>query len=179
MPPAFSQSAAFFACVTSPAKAGPVKASAKAKANVDTSIFMVLLLTVGGGVLGELRFNASCSIHNLLRSRRTFWISVALNPYRQSLVSWSARQRMSATMSHLFAAILLFLSPGCPHEEPTCITPTEHVEVNLTTPILPHVVAPPVNSDSLQAGDQRLVGAATGRHDWLNPNRGSDNCTHS
>jgi len=49
MPPAFSQSAAFFACVTSPAKAGPVKASAKAKANVDTSIFMVLLLTVGGG----------------------------------------------------------------------------------------------------------------------------------
>jgi hypothetical protein len=26
-----------------------VKASAKAKANVDTSIFMVLLLTVGGG----------------------------------------------------------------------------------------------------------------------------------
>jgi hypothetical protein len=57
---------------------------------------------------------------------------------------------MSATMSHLFAAILLFLSPGCPHEEPTCITPTEHVEVNLTTPILPHVVAPPVNSDSLR-----------------------------
>ena len=40
VPPAFSQSAAFFAVVTSPAKAGPVKASAKANANVDTSVFM-------------------------------------------------------------------------------------------------------------------------------------------
>jgi hypothetical protein len=34
-------------------------------------------------------------------------------------------------MSHLFAAVLLFSSPGCPHEEPTCLTPTEYVEVNL------------------------------------------------
>jgi hypothetical protein len=34
-------------------------------------------------------------------------------------------------MSYLFAAVLLFSSPGCPHEEPTCITPTEYVEVNL------------------------------------------------
>src|SRR4029079_419461 len=49
MTPAFSQSAAFFACVTSPSKAGPVKASANANANVDTNIFMVLLLTFGGG----------------------------------------------------------------------------------------------------------------------------------
>src|SRR6185437_7570198 len=107
MPPAFSQSAAFFACVTSPAKAGPVKASAKAKANVDTSIFMVLLLTVGGGVLGELRFNARVPSTTYCAHAATFWISVALNPYRHSLVSWSARQRGSATMSHLFAAILL------------------------------------------------------------------------
>ena len=53
-------------------------------------------------------------------------------------------------MSHLFAAILLFSSPGCPHEEPTCITPTEYVEVNLSTRILPYVVAPPVNSDCLR-----------------------------
>ena len=35
-------------------------------------------------------------------------------------------------MSHLFAAILLLSSPGCPHEEPSCITPTEYVEVNLS-----------------------------------------------
>ena len=53
-------------------------------------------------------------------------------------------------MSQLFAAILLFSSPGCPHEEPTCITPTEYVEVNLSTRILPYVVAPPVNSDCLR-----------------------------
>jgi hypothetical protein len=32
-------------------------------------------------------------------------------------------------MSHLFAAVLLFFSPGCPHEEPNCLTPTEYVEV--------------------------------------------------
>jgi hypothetical protein len=35
-------------------------------------------------------------------------------------------------MSHLFAAVLLFSSPGCPHKEPSCITPTEYVEVNLS-----------------------------------------------
>ena len=46
VPPAFSQSAAFFAIVTSPAKAGPVKASAKANANVEIRVFMALLLTV-------------------------------------------------------------------------------------------------------------------------------------
>ena len=40
MPPAFSQSAALVAFVTSPAKAGPVKASARAKANTETSVFM-------------------------------------------------------------------------------------------------------------------------------------------
>jgi hypothetical protein len=32
-------------------------------------------------------------------------------------------------MSQLFAAVLLFFSPGCPHEEPNCLTPTEYVEV--------------------------------------------------
>jgi hypothetical protein len=52
VPPAFSQSAAFFAIVTSPAKAGPVKASAKANANVEMSVFIALLLTV---VLGGSR----------------------------------------------------------------------------------------------------------------------------
>lgn len=36
-------------------------------------------------------------------------------------------------MSHLFAAILLFSSPGCPHEEPTCITPTEYVKVDFSS----------------------------------------------
>jgi predicted metal-binding protein len=36
-----------------------------------------------------------------------------------------------ATMSYLFAAVMLLSSPGCPHEEPTCLTPTEYVEVNL------------------------------------------------
>ena len=40
-------------------------------------------------------------------------------------------------MSQLFAAILLFSSPGCPHEEPTCVTPTEYVEVSLSTHMLP------------------------------------------
>ena len=41
------------------------------------------------------------------------------------------------TMSQLFAAILLFSSPGCPHEEATCVTPTEYVEVSLSTHMLP------------------------------------------
>jgi hypothetical protein len=35
-------------------------------------------------------------------------------------------------MSHLFAAILLFSSPDCPHEEPSSITQTEYVEVGMT-----------------------------------------------
>ena len=35
------------------------------------------------------------------------------------------------SMSHLFAAILLFSSPDCPHEEASCITATEYVEINL------------------------------------------------
>jgi hypothetical protein len=34
-------------------------------------------------------------------------------------------------MSQLFAAVLLLSSPGCPHEEPDCLTPTEYVEVDL------------------------------------------------
>lgn len=38
-------------------------------------------------------------------------------------------------MSYLFAAVLLFSSPGCPHEEPTCLTPTEYVEVNLRSDV--------------------------------------------
>src|SRR5262245_53977758 len=46
----------------------------------------------------------------------------------------SAKQRgaRSMSMSNLFAAILLFSSPGCPREEPYCITPTTYVEINLT-----------------------------------------------
>ena len=43
-------------------------------------------------------------------------------------------------MSHLFAAILLLSSPGCPHEEPTCITPTEYVEVDLSTGRIRHAL---------------------------------------
>jgi hypothetical protein len=30
-------------------------------------------------------------------------------------------------MSQLFAAVLLLSSPGCPHEEPNCLTETEYV----------------------------------------------------
>jgi hypothetical protein len=39
-PPALAQSAAVFAVVTSPANAGPVKASAKATARMETRVFM-------------------------------------------------------------------------------------------------------------------------------------------
>ena len=39
-PPAFSQSAAFFAVVTSPANAGIANPSASAKASVERSVFM-------------------------------------------------------------------------------------------------------------------------------------------
>jgi hypothetical protein len=52
VPPAFSQSAALVAFVTSPAKAGPVKASAKANANMEMSAFMTfppLRLCTGAG----------------------------------------------------------------------------------------------------------------------------------
>jgi hypothetical protein len=31
-------------------------------------------------------------------------------------------------MGPLFAAVLLLSSPGCPHEEPSCLTSTEYVE---------------------------------------------------
>ena len=56
---------------------------------------------------------------------------------RLSLVSVSDNSSISGapaageimSMNHLFAAVLLFSSPGCPHEEPSCITPTEYVEV--------------------------------------------------
>ena len=43
MPPAFWQSASVFAAVTSPAKAGPVKASARVKANIEMRVFMTFL----------------------------------------------------------------------------------------------------------------------------------------
>ena len=114
VPPAFSQSAAFFAVVTSPAKAGPVKASANASAKVDTSVFMdVTPYDCGGGCRENSaptpRFRA-----NLLPLRRAF----PRNLDRHCSVSVSERGGgVIATMSHLFAAIL-FSSPGCPHEEP-------------------------------------------------------------
>jgi hypothetical protein len=38
--PAFAQSASVFAAVTSPAKAGPVKASARATAKIEIRVFM-------------------------------------------------------------------------------------------------------------------------------------------
>src|SRR5262245_52313113 len=41
VPPAFSQSAWVFAVVTSPAKAGPVTARAKARATIEKRTFMV------------------------------------------------------------------------------------------------------------------------------------------
>jgi hypothetical protein len=34
-------------------------------------------------------------------------------------------------MNHMFAAVLLFSVPGCPHEGSLCLTPTEYVEVHL------------------------------------------------
>jgi len=40
MPPAALQSASVFAAVTSPAKAGPVKARARATANVEIRVFI-------------------------------------------------------------------------------------------------------------------------------------------
>jgi hypothetical protein len=49
VPPACSQSAWFFAVVTSPAKAGPAKASARTNANTETSVFMTLLHTLCSG----------------------------------------------------------------------------------------------------------------------------------
>jgi hypothetical protein len=62
MPPALSQSAWVFAVVTSPAKAGPVKARAKANANVETSAFIdVTPLRLLSGAPRELRTNAPCS----------------------------------------------------------------------------------------------------------------------
>ena len=42
VPPAFSQSAAFFAVVTFPANAGIANPSASAKANVERSVFMAI-----------------------------------------------------------------------------------------------------------------------------------------
>jgi len=47
----------------------------------------------------------------------------------------------TATVTHLFAAILLFSSPGCPHEEPTCITPTEYIEINLRPDVQPGLIS--------------------------------------
>jgi hypothetical protein len=40
VPPAFAQSASVFAAVTSPAKAGPVKASARVNAKIERRVFM-------------------------------------------------------------------------------------------------------------------------------------------
>src|ERR1700748_325746 len=116
MPPPFSQSAAFFACVTSPAKAGPVKASANANANVDTSIFMVLLLTVGGG----RQENSVSTTHVPSTTYSGYGGLFGYQLHSLLQTQFSIRGRHSsggnATMSHLFAAILLFSSPGCPHE---------------------------------------------------------------
>jgi hypothetical protein len=56
-------------------------------------------------------------------------------------------------MSHLFAAILLFSSPGCPHEEPNCITPADYVEVNLT----PITESQPLYSDEAAAPTHRGI----------------------
>ena len=58
-------------------------------------------------------------------------------------------------MGHLFAAILLFSLPGCPHEESSCITPTEYVEVNLSLPgrVLHDIAARGMRS-AVQGGSQ-------------------------
>ena len=57
-------------------------------------------------------------------------------------------------MSHLFAAILLFSSPGCPHEEPNCITLADYVEVNLT---LITELQPPLHRDEAAVPARRDV----------------------
>jgi len=57
MPPAFSQSAALVAFVTSPAKAGAVKPSARANANMETNVFITFSpLRLYSGGLVERRF---------------------------------------------------------------------------------------------------------------------------
>ena len=48
-------------------------------------------------------------------------------------------------MSRLFAAILLFSSPDCPHEESSCITPTEYVEVSAVSDPVVHAAILPVS----------------------------------
>lgn len=57
-PPALSQLALSVALVTSPAKAGPVKASASANANIEISAFMDITPLVARGVPKELRLTA-------------------------------------------------------------------------------------------------------------------------
>ena len=152
VPPAFSQSAAFFAVVTSPAKAGPVKASAKASANVETSVFMDVTPYGCRGCQENSVPTPLVPCTVICPCAALLDIHFSRNLDRHSLVSVPERSSgRIATMSHLFAAILLFSSPGCPHEEATCITPTEYVEINLSTRILPYVVAPPVNSDCLRS----------------------------
>ena len=79
MPPAFLQSASVFAFVTSAAKAGPVKASAKAKANIETRVFMMFPPlrwtspeTINRGVRsGTTHFAASISPRSSSRSNPT------------------------------------------------------------------------------------------------------------
>ena len=133
VPPAFSQSAAFFAVVTSPAKAGPVKASAKASANVETSVFMAVTPYGLPGGARRTSFQRSPFHAQLFALASRFWMLIPLHLYRHSLVFVCTHSSGGiATMSHLFAAILLFSSPGCPHEESTCIIPTEYVEVHLS-----------------------------------------------
>ena len=69
---------------------------------------------------------------NLFAVAPWIWITKSTQFYRLTLVSVVERRSGGiATMSYLFAAVLLLSSPGCPHEESTCLTPTEYVEVNL------------------------------------------------
>src|SRR4029078_5706802 len=67
VPPAFSQSAAFFAVVTSPANAGIPNPSASAKANVERSVFMA----IGGSGAMPARFRTLSDTRGLLQRTRT------------------------------------------------------------------------------------------------------------
>jgi hypothetical protein len=128
--------------VTSPAKAGPVKAIARANANVEMSAFMDILLWSRG--VPQKPWPAANG-SSVSRTKRKYIrrCAAALDHkstqfYRLTLMCVVKRRSGGlATMSYLFAAVLLLSSPGCPHEEPTCLTPTEYVEVNLRPGVPP------------------------------------------
>jgi hypothetical protein len=76
VPPAFSQSAWFFAAVTSPAKAGPVKASAKATAIIAMGLFMTFLRYADRGRWGNANWSFLFRESIILGSRKCFALTI-------------------------------------------------------------------------------------------------------